>query len=157
MSRRLLLAMLLVVGFGAGCGGDGTKIEDHKIVEFLTEDDSVTDDNHYLDAYWFRGLEDGNATANIDSSAFDPVLEVYDEDGHRILRNDDGGAGDDARATFRIAFGKFYEVVVTSYNELETGKYELAVSKGLQFDSVITRGRKSNAGKGRVIGKPAKE
>lgn len=153
MNRRLLLALLLVVGFGAGCGGDGSKIEDHKVVEYLEESDSTTDDNHYLDSYWFRGLENGTATANIDSSAFDPVLEVYDEDGHRILRNDDGGAGDDARASFRIAFGKFYEIVVTSYNELETGRYELAVSKGLQFDSVITRSKKPNAGKGRVIGK----
>lgn len=148
--------MVLVVGFAAGCGGDGTKISDHKIVEYLSEDDSVTDDGHFVDSYWFKGLEDGTATANIDSSAFDPVLEVYDEDGRRILRNDDGGAGDDARASFRIAFGKFYEIVVTSYNEAETGKYELAVSRGLQFDSVITRGRKADAGKGRVIGKEPK-
>jgi hypothetical protein len=148
--------MLLAVGFAAGCGGDGSRIEDHKVVEYLSEDDSVTDDGHYVDSYWFKALEDGSATANIDSSAFDPVLEVYDEDGRRILRNDDGGAGDDARASFRIAFGKFYEVVVTSYEEGETGKYELAVSKGLQFDSVITRGRKESAGKGRVIGKVPK-
>ena len=82
----LILAGLSV----AGCGGDGTKITDHKIVEYLSEDDSTTDDGHFVDSYWFKGLEDGTATANIDSSAFDPVLEVYDEDGRRILRNDDG-------------------------------------------------------------------
>lgn len=148
--------MLLVVGIAAGCGGDGTKIEDHKIVEFLSEDDSTTDDDHFVDSYWFKGLENGTATANIDSSAFDPVLEIYDEDGHRILRNDDGGAGDDARASFRIAFGKLYEIVVTSYEAAETGKYELAVSRGLQFDSVITRNPKKDPGKGRIIGKEPK-
>ncbi|MGV3616420.1 MAG: hypothetical protein ACO1SV_13910 [Fimbriimonas sp.] len=154
MKRGLLLAVLLAFG----CGGDGTRIEDHKIVERLDDSDEVTGDSRYVDSYWFRALETGSATANIDADEFDPVLTVYDEDGHRIVRDDDSGAGDDARATFRVNFGEFYEVVVSSYNELETGKYELSVSRELQFDSVITRdGKRRPAWKERKLGVDPKE
>lgn len=107
--------------------------------DLLEEDDYTTSDGKYYDAFWFRGLEDGTAIANIDSSEFDPFLEVYGEDGRLIVRNDDGGAGDDARASFRVGFGKSYRIVVTSAGPGATGRYDLNVSAELAFDSVITR------------------
>jgi hypothetical protein len=133
------LGLLLLVG----CGGAGNEIEDRHVHESLTDDDVVTDDGRYLDHYWFKALEDGTAISNIDSSAFNPVIEIYDERGHLVSEDDDSGAGDDARTSFRVSFGKFYEIVVTSKNPGETGAYDLTVSSQLIYDSVIDRGHPS--------------
>ena len=146
--KRFWLAALVIAGLG--CAGEGTRLTDHWIHEKLDEDDAYNSGNKYYDSYWFRALETATAKANIDSDAFDPYLAVYDEDGRLVAQDDNSGAGDDANASFRVAFGKFYEVVVTSAREDETGEYDLNVTPQLQYDSVITRGRRSEAAVKRV-------
>ena len=137
MRRFLLLGLL----FAIGCGGVGNDLQARRIKERLDEEDAIKSDGRFVDAYWFRALETGTAIANIDAGEFNPEIEVYDEDGRLIAADDDSGAGDDARTSFRVQFGGFYEIVVTSNSEAETGRYELTVSPELRFDSVITRSR----------------
>lgn len=130
--NKLLLALALLLPL-AGCGGQ-ERIEPRLIRERLDPDEPA-------DSYWFRATTTGDAILNIDSDTFDPVLEVYTDVGQLMVRDDDGGAGDDARATFRVNLGRLYQVVVTSDDPEPTGPYELTSSAGLVLDSVISRSR----------------
>lgn len=140
MRRALsyLIAGLLTV---VGCGGQMDRIRPQKITEHLTEDDKQTNDGYYYDAYWFRALDTQRVTVELKSDEFDPYVEIYDEDGHSMDKDDDSGSGNNAKARFTASFNKYYKIIVTTHDAAEKGYYTLTVSKELQFDSTITRGK----------------
>ena len=124
-------------GGGGGIGGDGGSLEG-----FLSTSDWVLGDGYYADRYVFTASRDGQVQVDMGSNQVDPYLVVLDEDGN-YLEDDDAGPGDDARLLFDVIRGRQYEVRATTFDQYDTGDYDLFWSRGLVFDGEL-RGRGDN-------------
>ena len=58
----------------------------------------------------------------------DPVLTIFDSEGHQVATDDDGGQGANAYITFVSPKGGAFFAAVTSFNNTGTGRYHLRVS-----------------------------
>lgn len=67
---------------------------------------------------------------DVESSAFDPVVEVFDGDGTSLGRDDDGGDGLASRlSNLRLPRAGTYEIVVSAYSNSANGRYRVALSR----------------------------
>src|SRR5262249_52308356 len=56
----------------------------------------------------------------------DPVLTLFDSDGHQIATDDDGGTGNNAYLTFVSTAGGTYYAQVSAFDEHATGSYTIS-------------------------------
>lgn len=86
------------------------------------------------DADWFAiDMVEGrpyrfNLTSSEPSPLADPVLTLFDSEGHQVAQDDDGGTGAASYLTFASPTGGTYYAAVTSFNDTGTGHYTLAAS-----------------------------
>ena len=59
----------------------------------------------------------------------DPLLRIRDRDGDIVARNDDGGAGRDARLTFQATYSGEYYIIAAAYGDESDGQYALEVQE----------------------------
>lgn len=58
----------------------------------------------------------------------DPMLTLYDSEGHEVASDDDGGTGVNAYLSYASVAGGSYYAAVSSFNNTGTGRYLLTVS-----------------------------
>ncbi len=58
----------------------------------------------------------------------DPVLTLYDSDGHEVASDDDGGTGANSYLSYTSVTGGQYYAAVSSFNNTGKGRYALTVS-----------------------------
>lgn len=106
----------------------------------LTSGDPETDDAHTYDAYSFRARTGDRIGISLNSSAFDPVVQVGTMDGNtftQLDQNDDGpGTGLNAYLVFTAPANGTYVTRVTSWSTNGAGAYEL----GLAEVAAVSRG-----------------
>jgi hypothetical protein len=91
----------------------------------LDTTDCVDADGRYRDL-WNFGLDAETAVQlDMKSASFDAFLILEDSLGNEVARNDDGGAGSDARLSVTLQAGS-YRVVATSFAPWTTGDYSLS-------------------------------
>lgn len=92
----------------------------------LQPGDDLDVDGAFLDRYALAVEDDGEVTITLTSVDFDAWLWLLDED-ESVLDSDDDSAGDfNARITMSLDRG-CYLVDATSFEEGETGDYELVI------------------------------
>lgn len=72
------------------------------------------------------------------SEHFDPYLRIIDVDGKILAKNDDGGAGLNARLMFTAPQDGEFQAVVTSYGAGGVGAYQLLISEYTLQDEART-------------------
>lgn len=58
----------------------------------------------------------------------DPVLTLYDSEGHEVASDDDGGTGANAYLSFTSVAGGQYYAAVSSFNHASKGRYQITAS-----------------------------
>lgn len=98
----------------------------------LTAGDPETDDGHTYDAYSFRARSGDRIGVSLNSSAFDPVVQIGTMDGgsfSELVQNDDGpGTGLNAYLVFTVPANGTYVARVTSWSTNGAGAYELSLA-----------------------------
>ena len=81
------------------------------------------------DAFKFTITEDGRTTINLkaNGSGVDTFLRVYNSQGKIIAANDDAGDSLDSRVIRNLKAGTYF-AVAGSYQDSETGSYELSIA-----------------------------
>lgn len=65
-------------------------------------------------------------TVELKSNAFDPVLFISNPDGSNLVRDDDGGNGNNSMAVASLPYTGTYVIYVTGFGDA-TGSYELTI------------------------------
>lgn len=96
----------------------------------LTQDDGLNSKrlNRFADDYRLTGLQAGQQVhVRLNSSVFDPYMQLLNAQTGRVLRQDDDGDpnGINSRFTFTAKAGISYTLRVTSYHKQTTGRYTL--------------------------------
>lgn len=92
------------------------------------------DINSNDDADWFAiTLVEGrpyrfNAQGAEPNALADPVLTLYDAEGHEVASDDDGGTGVNAYLSFTSVAGGQYYAAVSSFNHASKGHYQITAS-----------------------------
>jgi len=110
------------------------------IEDTLTNDDPVFsgDSSHFQ--RWVLPVTRGQAfTVDLTSQAFDAYLILTHGPGDKILENDDGGSGCDARIVYTPLDDRPLRIIVNTAQKHETGAYVLRVSAGLTITDVKGR------------------
>ncbi|MFO0965647.1 MAG: caspase family protein [Gemmataceae bacterium] len=68
-------------------------------------------------------------TINLKSGDFDAYLRLEDATGRELAHDDDGGGGHDARLVFAPTATATYRLIVTSFNDAETGAFTLTIER----------------------------
>jgi serine protease Do len=106
-----------------------------KVIETLLANGKLTDKSpldkvrtksfHHVETVNFKaGAE---YTIELKSSDFDPFLRLEDPAGEKLAEDDDGAGDFNAKIVFRAPVDGEYRIVVTTFNEGETGAYTLIV------------------------------
>lgn len=88
-------------------------------------------DGHRFDDYRITVAEGRHVLIQLDSTAFDPMIQIFAvdaTDGEPMQVDDDGGPGLSAMLTFDAFEAGDYIVRVTSFGQGETGGYRLSVT-----------------------------
>jgi hypothetical protein len=96
----------------------------------LSEDDPVEEDGSFYDLYLVSGAPGERIVIDMRSTAFDAYLtggRLVDGAVEPLHRNDDGGAGTDARLEVALDADGRYAVVANSFSSGMTGAYTLSV------------------------------
>ncbi len=94
----------------------------------LTSSDAVWDNGSHYDVWTVTAATVGQRVViDMESDDVDAYLRVLRKDGTPVATNDDGGSGSNARVEFRAVYAGKYLVIVTSYEEGETGGYRVGV------------------------------
>jgi hypothetical protein len=86
------------------------------------------------DADWFAiNLVEGrpyrfNVQGTESDSIGDPMLTLYDSEGHEVTRDDDGGTGGNSYLSFTSVTGGQYYAAVSSFNHASAGRYLITAS-----------------------------
>jgi hypothetical protein len=78
-------------------------------------------------------------TVDLTSQAFDAYLILTHGPGDKILENDDGGSGCNARIVYTPLDDRPLRIIVNTAQKHETGPYVLRVSAGLTITDVKGR------------------
>lgn len=90
--------------------------------------------NRFDDADWFAiNLVEGrpyrfNVVGAESDGLADPVLTLYDSEGHEVASDDDGGTGGNSYLSFTSVAGGQYYAAVTSFNHAGAGVYHITAS-----------------------------
>ena len=94
----------------------------------LTSTDAVWDNGSHYDVWTVTAATVGQRVViDMESDDVDAYLRVLRKDGTPVATDDDGGSGSNARVEFRAVYAGEYLVIVTSYEEGETGGYRVGV------------------------------
>jgi len=107
------------------------------IEDTLTNDDPIFsgDSSHFQ--RWVLPVTRGQAfTVDLTSQAFDAYLILTHGPGDKILENDDGGNGCNARIVYTPLDDRPLRILVNTAQKHETGPYVLRVSPGLTITDV---------------------
>ncbi|MGH9843863.1 MAG: immunoglobulin domain-containing protein, partial [Blastocatellia bacterium] len=125
-----------------GAEGACTTIAPIEIAQSVTGQLSTTDcrlsiDNSFVDFYSFSGTAGQQIAINLNSSAFNAFLLLYDPDGNLIASDDNGGGGTNARIPagsgfFTLPATGTYLVGANSFAAGQTGAYTLWLSSNCQ-------------------------
>lgn len=86
------------------------------------------------DSDWFQiDLVEGrpyrfNVTSTDPDGLADPVLTLYDSEGHQVAQDDDGGTGNNSYLYFASPTGGTYYAAVSSFNHASSGHYTITAS-----------------------------
>ena len=101
----------------------------------LSSDDSQLDDGEYFDRYTFEGRRGQMFTIDLQSNDFDTFVQVHATDDAGDIDNDQYWFNDDfadsqshSRVEVELPQDGTFVVLVTSYEGLETGRYELTIT-----------------------------
>lgn len=94
----------------------------------LDGDDCTLGDGSSADYYALKLSSAADLSIELDSDDFDAYLLLFDDDGGAVDDDDDGGGGTDARIARRLSAG-LYLIAANSFEEGETGRYTLRVSR----------------------------
>ncbi len=92
----------------------------------LDEDDAMGAGKHQ-DRFEFTARARARVTIELESGTFDTYLILEGPDRFREV-DDDGGDGRDSRIETELPVTGVYTVIVTSYGDGATGRYELRVA-----------------------------
>ena len=107
---------------GAGGGGD---LQDEGVLVLDVRDEGGIGDGE-RDRWTFEGDEDIYRFSVFADGDFDPVVEVLEESGRSIGRDDDGGDDRDSQLDVPLAGGEVYQVIVSGFGS-SSGDYEILV------------------------------
>ena len=110
------------------------------ITDTLTSDDPVfSSDSSYFQR-WVLPVKSGQAfTVDLTSQAFDAYLILTHGPGDKILENDDGGDGCNARIVYTPPDDRPLRIIVNTAQKHETGPFVLRVSAGPTITNVKGR------------------
>ena len=69
-----------------------------------------------------------NVTGGSDGALADPMLTLFDSEGHQVATDDDGGSGANSYLQFVSPTGGTYYAQVSSFGDTGTGSYHIGVS-----------------------------
>lgn len=96
----------------------------------ITNADLQTSAGTYLDLYWFTGAQSDNARINMNSTAINSYLLFHANTGDpRLASDDNGGGGNNAQITYRLASGGIYIIICTPLDPNVTGNYSVQLTK----------------------------
>jgi hypothetical protein len=84
--------------------------------------------NNSTQDYTFSAKAGETLVISLNSDAFDPLIEVYDESGNEVGRDDDSGGFPNARLIFTTAQGGNFTIRVTSFSGAASGPYTLSLN-----------------------------
>ena len=97
----------------------------------LEQGDAIAEDGSYYDEYTFSARDGDPINIFLSSDDFDTYLVLITPSGDE-LNDDDGGEGTNSRLSFDAESGE-YSVMANSYDEGETGRYDIEVEGGSDF------------------------
>ncbi len=97
---------------------------------WLEAGDATLSSGEYSDSFTFDGLSGQDAVIDLRSSEFDPYLIVLTPDGEQFENDDYEGEVTRSLVALELTESGTYEVLVTSYQEGETGAYTLHIDVG---------------------------
>ena len=96
-----------------------------------SDDDNPTRRNTYKDDYLLTSSTSSTIQINLDSTSFDPYLQLVDaRTGQLLAFDNDRGRGTDAQLSFIAQAGRQYLIRATSYWSYDTGGYRLSANIG---------------------------
>lgn|SRR5574341_746996 len=114
-------------GFGrvAGVIGPG-----ETVAAELTADDPLLDDDTHYQRWILQPGRGHTVTVDLQSEAFDAFLMVTRGRGDKLVQNDDGGTGCNARLVYTATDDHPVRIVVNTVKPRVTGRYVLRVTAG---------------------------
>ena len=105
------------------------------LVNGILDGDSDTfEDGSYFNSHTFVGKAGETITIEVSSSEFDSYLIVLDPEEKKIVENNDGGEGNQAKVTLTLPASGTYTVIVNSYKQEERGSYQLSWREATEED-----------------------
>jgi uncharacterized protein (TIGR03437 family) len=96
----------------------------------ISNNDLQTAAGDYLDAFFFVGAPGDAVQIRLNSSAFNPLLLLANNEGQLLKADDDSGGGQNALLTQTLTQAGVYIVVATPFAPGRTGDYTLMLTQG---------------------------
>lgn len=102
---------------------------DQPINGSLITRDATTEEDQFIDVYYFTGAEGDNVTIDLVSEQFDAFLLLDAPNGERIVLDNNSGDGSNAKISVTLPQSGDYTVGVSSFAPIEVGEYHLQLTQ----------------------------
>ena len=109
---------------------DGTAI-----ASVLNASDNTLQDGSYYKAYQFQGKAGQSVVIEMRGNGIDPYLVLFDATGRKVIEDDDGGGGKNARIAVTLPSTGKYTLYANSYEVGQTGSFTIVGRLSNNFTS----------------------
>jgi CHAT domain-containing protein len=110
----------------------------------LDSSSNTLEDKSYYNVHTFEGKAGESVTIDLTSSEFDAYLVLGSPDDKKIVENDDGGDGTNARITITLPTSGTYKIFVSTNEAGELGNYNLSWREATATDLELTEAEQLN-------------
>ncbi len=128
MVRKVMMALALLASSGSAIAQQTVTVGQNLTGDLSTRDARLSNEAH-VDRYVIEGRAGQRLELRLNSSAFDPYLQIDGPDGFTMSNDDNPDDGLNSRIVVQLPANGRYTILVTSYAARETGAYRLSIAQ----------------------------